>query len=139
VAATRADVIDTIEAFHLVPLVPDADLARVLCEDAGLPLGALEVPGAGRVVLVVGPEGGISPEELAVLGEAGAHVVRLGAEVLRTSTAGVVAVAAVVAPLPEITTVGAEVYPEPPLVTLKEAMVSAIGMVIPCPPVRRMW
>ena len=36
-------------------------------------------------------------DELAVLGDAGAHVVRLGAEVLRTSTAGVVAVAAVLA------------------------------------------
>jgi 16S rRNA (uracil1498-N3)-methyltransferase len=81
----------------LATLVAEADLALVLHEDATLPLGALEVPEAGRIVLVVGPEGGISPDELAVLGDAGAHVVRLGAEVLRTSTAGVVAVAAVLA------------------------------------------
>ena len=44
--------------------------------------------------MVVGPEGGISPEELDALTAAGARSVRLGAEVLRTSTAGVVAVAA---------------------------------------------
>ncbi|NUS40942.1 MAG: RNA methyltransferase, partial [Terrabacter sp.] len=75
----------------------EADLAVVLHEDATLPLGALEVPEAGRVVIVVGPEGGISPDELEQLGDAGAHAVRLGAEVLRTSTAGVVAAAAVLA------------------------------------------
>jgi 16S rRNA (uracil1498-N3)-methyltransferase len=51
-------------------------------------------------VVVVGPEGGIAPDELAVLTEAGAHVVRLGAEVLRTSTAGVVAVAALLSRTP---------------------------------------
>ena len=47
--------------------------------------------------MVVGPEGGIAPEELAALEAAGARTVRLGAEVLRTSTAGVVAVAALLA------------------------------------------
>ncbi|MFB2555127.1 16S rRNA (uracil(1498)-N(3))-methyltransferase [Herbiconiux liangxiaofengii] len=45
------------------------------------------------VLLVVGPEGGISPRELEQLSEAGAEVVRLGDEVLRTSTAGPAAVA----------------------------------------------
>ena len=47
-----------------------------------------------RCVVVVGPEGGLSDDELAAFEAAGAHVVRLGAEVLRTSTAGVAAVAA---------------------------------------------
>ena len=53
---------------------------------------ALDVPAAGSVVVVVGPEGGITDEELAAL--SAAHVVRLGESVLRTSTAGVAAVAA---------------------------------------------
>jgi 16S rRNA (uracil1498-N3)-methyltransferase len=75
-------------------LVDGADLAVVLHEDATIPLSGVEVPVAGRVVVVVGPEGGIAPEELAVLEAAGALTVRLGDEVLRTSTAGVVAVAA---------------------------------------------
>jgi len=48
----------------------------------------------GLIALVVGPEGGIAPEELAVLEEAGALPVRLGPEVLRTSTAGPAAIAA---------------------------------------------
>lgn len=46
-----------------------------------------------RVTLVVGPEGGTSPRELELLREAGATQVRLGAEVLRTSTAGPAALA----------------------------------------------
>ena len=40
------------------------------------------------VLLVVGPEGGISPRELEALAAVGAQVVRLGDEVLRTSSAG---------------------------------------------------
>ena len=75
-------------------LVREADLAVVLHEDASSPLAGVEVPAAGRVVVVVGPEGGIAPDELAALESAGAVTVRLGDEVLRTSTAGVVAVAA---------------------------------------------
>ncbi len=52
---------------------------------------SLDVPAEGHVVVVVGPEGGIAPDELAAFVDAGARSVRLGAEVLRTSTAGVVA------------------------------------------------
>jgi 16S rRNA (uracil1498-N3)-methyltransferase len=45
-------------------------------------------------MLVVGPEGGITPGEIAALTEAGAGVVRLGPTVLRTSTAAAVALGA---------------------------------------------
>ncbi|MCR2811775.1 16S rRNA (uracil(1498)-N(3))-methyltransferase [Microbacterium sp. zg.Y1090] len=48
-----------------------------------------------EVLLVVGPEGGIAPEELRVLADAGATLVRLGDTVLRTSTAGPAALALV--------------------------------------------
>jgi 16S rRNA (uracil1498-N3)-methyltransferase len=51
------------------------------------------VPDARPIVLVVGPEGGIAPEELAALTAAGAELVRLGDTVLRTSTAGPAALA----------------------------------------------
>lgn len=84
----------------LASLLAEADLAVVLHEDATTPLSALDVPVFGRIVVVVGPEGGMSPEELEVLAAHGAVSVRLGAEVLRTSTAGVVAVAALLARTP---------------------------------------
>jgi 16S rRNA (uracil1498-N3)-methyltransferase len=56
-------------------------------------LASLEVS-AGTVAVVVGPEGGLTDAEIAAFTAAGAQPVRLGAEVLRTSTAGVAAVAA---------------------------------------------
>lgn len=75
-------------------LVASADLAVVLHEAASSPLAAVTVPDTGRIVVVVGPEGGLSDDEVSVLTDAGGVAVRLGSEVLRTSTAGVAAVAA---------------------------------------------
>ena len=74
-----------------------ADLALVLHEGAARPIAAVRPPESGEVVLVVGPEGGIAPEELEVLEAAGALPVRLGPSVLRTSTAGAVAAGVVLA------------------------------------------
>ena len=54
--------------------------------------GSLSLEGVASIVVVVGPEGGITDEELAAFGAG--HVVRMGEPVLRTSTAGVAAVAA---------------------------------------------
>jgi 16S rRNA (uracil1498-N3)-methyltransferase len=68
-----------------------ASLALVLHESADRGLGELTVPVDGDVVLVVGPEGGITDDELAQLTAAGGLAVRLGPTVLRTSTAGAVA------------------------------------------------
>jgi 16S rRNA (uracil1498-N3)-methyltransferase len=79
----------------LVPLCSAADLAVVLHETATEPLATTAVPPRGTVVLVVGPEGGVTDDELATLATAGAVVRRLGPTVLRTSTAGTVAAAAV--------------------------------------------
>ncbi|WP_370249573.1 16S rRNA (uracil(1498)-N(3))-methyltransferase [Nocardioides sp.] len=73
------------------------DAVVVLHEDAVTPLADVAVPEQGTLALVVGPEGGITAEELAAFRAGGAHVVRLGSEVLRTSTAGVAAAAALLA------------------------------------------
>ena len=65
----------------------------ILDGDAPSRLSTVDLPASGDIVLVVGPEGGIAPEELAAFRESGAVPVRLGETVLRTSTAGVAAVA----------------------------------------------
>ena len=67
----------------------------VLHEDATTPLATAPLPDSGEVLLVVGPEGGISPQELEAFVAAGATPVRLGAQVLRASTAGPAAIAVV--------------------------------------------
>lgn len=78
-----------------------ASRALVLEPTAATALTALDLlDGAtGDVLLVVGPEGGIAPEELEKLEAAGAVLVRLGDSVLRTSTAGPAAIAVVSAAL----------------------------------------
>ena len=66
-----------------------AALAVVLHESATTPMPT--APATGEVVVVVGPEGGIDDEELALFEAAGATTCRLGDNVLRASTAGVAA------------------------------------------------
>ena len=79
------------------PLVTTAaivgDVVLVLDPTAPVALTSVALPEQGRIALVVGPEGGISPRELALLEQRGATRVRLGAEILRTSTAGPAAIA----------------------------------------------
>jgi 16S rRNA (uracil1498-N3)-methyltransferase len=75
-------------------LLADADLAIVLHERARRPLAELDIPRDGTVAVVIGPEGGLTDGEVVAFRAAGAQAVRLGAEVLRTSTAGAAALAA---------------------------------------------
>jgi 16S rRNA (uracil1498-N3)-methyltransferase len=70
-----------------------AAAAFVLHEGATSRLTAVELPSAGEIVVVVGPEGGIADAEIDAFVAAGAVPVRLGDAVLRTSTAGVAALA----------------------------------------------
>jgi 16S rRNA (uracil1498-N3)-methyltransferase len=69
-------------------------LTLVLHESAVDVLSAKHVAQADSLLLVVGPEGGITDDELAALMGAGAASVRLGPTVLRTSTAAAVALGA---------------------------------------------
>jgi 16S rRNA (uracil1498-N3)-methyltransferase len=94
------DVVELATTADVVGLLSAADVAVVLHEAAELPLSEVSVPSTGSVVVVVGPEGGLTDEELAAFAGVGAHGVRLGAEVLRTSTAGVAAVSALLARSP---------------------------------------
>ncbi len=73
--------------------VATAACAIVLDPDADTALGALPLPGSGEILLVVGPEGGVSPDETSALAAAGAVSAHLGPTVLRASTAGAVAAA----------------------------------------------
>lgn len=82
----------------LLERVTRADLTLVLHEEAEEPLTAVlaDLPDTGppaEVLVIVGPEGGITPDELGALVGAGARPVRLGRAVLRTSTAGAAALA----------------------------------------------
>jgi 16S rRNA (uracil1498-N3)-methyltransferase len=86
---------------EVAKLLAGAALPIVLHEEAEQGFAELDPPrasaGAAEIVLVVGPEGGISPEERLRFAEAGAAPYRLGPTVLRTSTAGTAAAAVLLA------------------------------------------
>ena len=65
----------------------------VLHESFTTPIRELALPSTGEIVVVVGPEGGITDEEMAGFEAVGGHPTLLGPTVLRTSTAGVAAAA----------------------------------------------
>jgi 16S rRNA (uracil1498-N3)-methyltransferase len=87
------EVAEPVGTAELAALVGQAAKAMVLHESATGRLA--DLPTDGDLLLVVGPEGGISDEELAVLTDAGAVAVRLGPSVLRASTAAAVALGAI--------------------------------------------
>lgn len=89
-----------------IPTVEDLSDISQLCELASEPATAMfvlhpaaetrlptQLPDAQRLVLVVGPEGGLSEREISALEAAGATAVQLGDTVLRTSSAGPAALA----------------------------------------------
>ncbi|MFJ8360116.1 16S rRNA (uracil(1498)-N(3))-methyltransferase [Streptomyces sp. NPDC093984] len=90
------EVADAATTKQVAALLAKADFAAVLHSDfeyGSEPLATAQLPTGGEIVLVVGPEGGISTEELTLFREAGAKAYVLGRSVLRTSTAGTAAAA----------------------------------------------
>lgn len=71
--------------------VAAADVAVVCHERAEVPLVEVPMPAVGAIVVVVGPEGGLTDDEVGAFTSAGAAVVGLGPTVLRTVAAGAVA------------------------------------------------
>jgi 16S rRNA (uracil1498-N3)-methyltransferase len=88
------EVTEPMSTRQICGMLADVDLALVLHEQARQPFLKVDVPRAGTIAVIVGPEGGLTDGEVVAFRAAGAHPVRLGAEVLRTSTAGAAALAA---------------------------------------------
>ncbi len=87
------DVTDLATTSQVAQRVAGAALGVILHEAADGPLSGVEVPAEGEIVLIVGPEGGLSDAEVAEFAAAGGRPTLLGPTVLRTSTAGVAAAA----------------------------------------------
>ena len=88
---------ETVKEKGVIELIKSADLALVFHESAQVKLSEIITPQtkAKNVVVVIGPEGGITDEEIAAFAAAGAHVAGLGRPILRSAHAGLAALSAV--------------------------------------------
>ena len=84
--ATTQDIVDEIAK---------VDLALVFHESATMTISQVVSPGAQKVAIIIGPEGGLTDEELETFAGAGAKVVLMGRPILRSAHAGLAALAAV--------------------------------------------
>jgi 16S rRNA (uracil1498-N3)-methyltransferase len=87
------EVTEAASAQQVGQVISAAACAVLLDPDAPAGLDSLTLPEAGDLLVVVGPEGGITEAEADGFRAAGATAGRLGPTVLRTSTAGTVAAA----------------------------------------------
>jgi 16S rRNA (uracil1498-N3)-methyltransferase len=72
----------------------DNALCLMLQPDANSSLRSLEKP-AGRVIVLVGPEGGLTTEEQSLASAYGFSGIRMGPRILRTETAALAALAGI--------------------------------------------
>ncbi|MEY4743088.1 MAG: hypothetical protein RIR34_427 [Actinomycetota bacterium] len=93
--AFNPSVAEPVTSKQLANLVADFTQVLVLDPTAEIGLAAIELPSSGTIAIVVGPEGGITDGELALLEAKGAKRVHLGDSILRTSTAGMAAIAVI--------------------------------------------
>jgi len=93
---TTPNVLSAVSSSELAEMVPSFDTVLVLDPTGEKSLKSF-LPLTGSVAVVVGPEGGIDPSELELLEQAGAKRVHLGTGILRTSTAGLAAISAILA------------------------------------------
>jgi 16S rRNA (uracil1498-N3)-methyltransferase len=83
---------EVLDSQGLVDALQSFDRVLVLDPESATSITELIPPSSGRVAIVVGPEGGMSEQELQAFSRAGFTSVHLGSGVLRTSTAGMAAV-----------------------------------------------
>jgi 16S rRNA (uracil1498-N3)-methyltransferase len=80
---------------NIIDEIAKVDLAIVLHESALVPISQVVIPGAKKVAIIIGPEGGLTDDEVDTFAAAGAKVALLGRPVLRSAHAGLAALSAV--------------------------------------------
>jgi len=92
-------VMGVLDAKKIAAEIANYDLAIVLHESAVEKLSEVVTAGAKKVLLIIGPEGGLTDEELELFASAGAKVSHMGRPVFRSAHAGMAALSALNAAL----------------------------------------
>ncbi|QLL23886.1 16S rRNA (uracil(1498)-N(3))-methyltransferase [Actinobacteria bacterium IMCC25003] len=79
----------------VIDQIAQADLAIVFHESATMKVSQIVTPGCKKVAIIIGPEGGLTDEEIDTFAAAGAKVALMGRPVLRSAHAGLAALSAV--------------------------------------------
>jgi len=79
----------------VVDQIAQADLAIVFHESATMKLSQVVAPGCKKVAIIIGPEGGLTDDEIDIFAAAGAKVALMGRPILRSAHAGLAALSAV--------------------------------------------
>jgi 16S rRNA (uracil1498-N3)-methyltransferase len=80
---------------NIVDEIAKVDLAIVFHESATMKLSQIVAPGCKRVAIIIGPEGGLTEDEIDTFAAAGAKVALMGRPILRSAHAGLAALSAV--------------------------------------------
>ena len=80
---------------HVIDEIAKADLALIFHESATMRLSQVVTPGPKKVLAIIGPEGGLTDDEVEAFAAAGAKVVLMGRPILRSAHAGLAALAAI--------------------------------------------
>jgi len=79
----------------IIDEIAKADLALIFHESATMRLSQVVTPGPKKVLAIIGPEGGLTDDEVEAFAAAGAKVVLMGRPILRSAHAGLAALAAI--------------------------------------------
>ena len=80
---------------HVIDEIANADLALIFHESATMRLSQVVTPGPKKVLAIIGPEGGLTDDEVEAFAAAGAKIVLMGRPILRSAHAGLAALAAI--------------------------------------------
>ncbi|MEY3973596.1 MAG: hypothetical protein RJA71_908, partial [Actinomycetota bacterium] len=80
---------------YVIDEIAKSDLVIVFHESATQKVSELVKPGAQKVAIIIGPEGGLTDEEVDLFAASGAKVALMGRPVLRSAHAGLAALSAV--------------------------------------------
>lgn len=89
------EIVGPLTTAQVIDEIARTDLAVLFHESATSKLSAIAAPSAKRALIIIGPEGGITDEELDAFTSSGARIALMGRPIFRSAHAGIAGLAAV--------------------------------------------
>lgn len=89
------EILGPLTTAQVIDEIARTDLAVLFHESATSKLSAISAPSAKRALIIIGPEGGITDEELDAFTSSGARIALMGRPIFRSAHAGIAGLAAV--------------------------------------------